>query len=132
MPGGYVKAMAITDDRIKRLPPFLAGIARATSYETAIKLGLSWGGTKRKFAASPSERSKIAKIVGLEHAKIIGNMYPGEQIDIPVLPPPAGSKKELILAMEGAKTRVVAQAVGCTERHVRKVRREIYGDISND
>ena len=121
--------MHINDERIKRLPPFLARIARATNFETAMKIGTAWGGTRRSFPARDVEKSALARLVGAEMAWMIVDQLRigrrGEVIpyfDIPVVRDVERlTIKEQILAATGT-TRQIALSLRCSERYVRMVR----------
>lgn len=110
---------------IKFLPAMLAEVARAAGIEIAIRLLEEWGGTKRYIPAQPIPTSDIVQVIGMRGALALAERWGGAHHDIPR---PALSSKKLKILRHTGTAREAARDCQCTERWVRMVRAEFFGD----
>lgn len=103
-------------------PGLLGELARAGHPEAAAVLAREWGGTARSIP-NKAEGSRLAELIGLPAAHVLASLYGGEHVDIPAAS--HLSSKKLAIASSALGTRETAKVTGCSERHVRRVRREL-------
>lgn len=109
------------------IPPLsghLGELVRRGHGGAAVRLVLEWGGEKRYIPQTPAPGSALVGVVGMGAALVLAELAGGEYYDIPPRAVLAGdSLKQQILRADGS-TREVAQRLGTTERHVRRVRKD--------
>lgn len=118
--------MHTDDDQIIRfLPALPAEVARAAGIEAAIRLTEEWGGTKRYIPATPKPTSPVVQIIGMRGALALADRWGGAHHDIPR---PSLTLTKLEILRHTGTSREAAQDCKCTERYVRLVRSEFFGD----
>ena len=110
-----------------KIPPLsghLGELVRRGHGGAAVRLVLEWGGQKRYIPKVPATDSALVAVVGVAAAQVLADLAGGEYYDIPPRTVLKGdSLKQQILRADGS-TREVAQGLGTTERHVRRVRKD--------
>ena len=112
-------------------PASLRELAEIVGAANAVRLTEALGGLEKVYVAKqPTPVTRIARVIGIEGARRLAEVYGGSTIDIargaqPVTVAPR------ILAANGSNAEV-ARRVGCTQRHVRRVRNRARRDDEPD
>ena len=106
-------------------PGILGDLVRRNHLVAAERLARAWGGTKRSIPCA-AEGTVLAELIGLEAARVVVEVAGNRSIDIPLIH--RYHKSAILLTYANTRTRETAQALGCTERHVRKVRQAVRPD----
>lgn len=102
--------------------PFLNEVAEVIGKQATCRLIDSLGGARWYVPREASADHRLAKVIGLDAMKKLCAVYGGGEIDIP-LNAARHSLKQKILVTEGS-AREVALKLGCSTRHVLRVRRD--------
>ena len=87
-----------------------------------------YGGTNLFVPKSMSRDHKLAKLLGLSSAKALSELHGGIEIELPLGPPGACTKRTQIARMLEETTlthAAIARDIGTTERWVREVARSV-------
>ncbi len=106
-------------------PGILGDLVRRNHPIAAEQLARAWGGTKRPIPCR-ADGTVLADLIGLDAARVVVEIAGGGLIDIPFIH--RYHKSAILLSYADLGTRATAQALGCTERHVRKVRAAVRPD----
>lgn len=106
-------------------PGILGELVRRNHAVAAEQLARAWGGTKRPIP-SQAEGTVLAELIGIAAARVVVEVAGNRSIDIPLIH--RYHKSAILISYAHAGTRETAQALGCTERHVRKVRAAVRPD----
>lgn len=101
-------------------PPFLREIAEIIGPAAALALADQCGGVQWSVPRTPPENHRFTRAIGMEAAQLLCNEFGGDRITIP-LGPTKQTLKRQILQSEGSAAKVALQ-LGCSERHVYRVR----------
>jgi hypothetical protein len=66
------------------LPPRLVEIADAIGEEAALTLCRTFGGERVEFPANPRPDHRVCRVVGVDAARRLGELYMGDRIDVPL------------------------------------------------
>ena len=113
--------------RILRLPELLRDIAKATDYETAIKIARTMGGRRAYIARNPTPRSWLVRLVGMDTARKIGtalHVATGFELEIPLFLNTADERKRSVesLTLQGISKMKIAGLLGLHHRTIQKYR----------
>ncbi len=102
--------------------PTLDSMKMLLGYDKALKLSCDFGGKRIEIPYKVGEHAPLAESIGLDAAKKIAHVYGGMRFYVPV----TAKKKQRILDMsqDGVSASKIAEALYCSERYVRKVRRQ--------
>jgi len=110
-----------------KVPPLsghLGELVRRGHGGAAVRLILEWGGSKRYIPEEPQPNSPLVAVVGMAAANVLAELFGGNYYDIPPRMVLDGESLKQQILKEDGTTREVAQKLGTTERHVRRVRRD--------
>jgi hypothetical protein len=110
-----------------KIPPlsgYLGELVRRGHGGAAVRLILEWGGAKRYIPKEPQTGSPLVDIVGMAAATVLAELTGGDYYDIPPRVVLDGESLKQQILKEDGTTREVAQKLGTTERHVRRVRKD--------
>lgn len=115
-------------DEFDDLPaePNYAAIVKIVGEEVAVRLSEDFGGIRLHIPKTPSPHSPISVSIGLDAARKISEIYGTAYVNIPLNP----SKKAKVMALidKGWSAPKIARAARCSERFVKKVRRQQRDD----
>lgn len=103
------------------LPALLIEIAELTTVDIAIALARGFGGTRIRFPRNPRPDHPVARLVGLQAARIIGQRMSGAQLAIPSARPLLRWHDARVLRRRGLSHRAIARTLGISEDHVRRI-----------
>jgi hypothetical protein len=110
--------------KVPALPGHFGELVRRGFGGAAIRLIMEWGGTKRFIPRDPRPDSPIVQIIGMAASRVLGELIGSTHYDIPSKKWLRGDALKQEILREDGTTREVAVKLGCTERHVRGVRRD--------
>lgn len=110
---------------LSELPPRLEEIARAAGLKSALLLARECGGTQLYVPRDPRPGTMLVAAVGIEAARIIARLYPGENIEVPLGPISDGRKRRREISRlldSDLPVQEIARRLHCHSKTVRRVK----------
>jgi Homeodomain-like domain len=102
--------------------PLLEQLADIIGEAAAVLLSVRFGGRRLYIPKDPIATSDLVGVIGLKASLLLARRFGGVHLEMPL---ERGKRERIVQLSNGGKTvREIAEAVGCTERHVKYVRAE--------
>lgn len=123
----------MSEEALDMLPGVLRDVAEATDLTTALTLADKLGGSRVFVPREPRPGSKLVEAVGMEAARSIAELYPTENVDIPLGPLASHGRRHreiMRLVEQGISNQEIARRLHCHNRTVRRAKQRSAGPSS--